>query len=73
MSGVSIPDSPRIKPRAPEVELLVDHFNPSLTSEYFPLHVSVVSQEPRPLNDLTVSLSLVDNITVDGQPTGRHW
>ena len=63
--------NPRIKPRVPGLELGVDHGNPALTSEYFPLCVSVASCEPRPLRDLVVSLSLTDKITVDGKNTGE--
>ena len=67
-----IPGAPRIKPRSAGVELGVDHRNPALTSEYFPLRVSVISRETRPLRDLTVSLSLADKSTVDRQATGEE-
>jgi hypothetical protein len=70
---IRVRNSTLIKPRVPGLELGVDHRNPALTSEYFPLCVSVASREPRPLRDLVVSLSLTDKITVDGKNTAELY
>jgi hypothetical protein len=70
---IRVRNSTLIKARAPALELTVDHLNPALTSEYFPLGLSVSNREPRAVRDLVLSVALADKITVDGQPTAELY
>ena len=51
----------------------MDHHNPALTSEYFPLTVSVVNKESCNIRDLVISVAMdtTDKTSVDGQATGK--
>ena len=64
-----------IKPRPPSLDITVDHLNPALTSEYFPLCLVVQNKEPHNTRDLTAVITLNDGAAasvVDGQATGKN-